>query len=200
MKLSSFFTIAGFVAATMMATVNVAQAAPLEYRPVHKPHHPVQKPYLKPNHKPVWKPAHKPAWKPNRPGYRPPVVVLPSKPHRPHRPHYKKWDLPKVATFAVIAGLTYAVINDQYYEQKGDTYVHVDNAPNGTTTTVTTSPSTTVTTVAPSSGVAAGTMVDMLPSYTKAVTVNGATFYVAAGTWYAPIQGMKKYVVVEPQL
>lgn len=40
--------------------------------------------------------------------------------------HYHRSRLPEIATFAVIAGATYAIINNAYYKQRGDNYEYVD--------------------------------------------------------------------------
>ncbi|KPA53188.1 MULTISPECIES: hypothetical protein [Photobacterium] len=41
-----------------------------------------------------------------------------------HEPWYEKHHLPEIATFAVIAGATYAIINNTYYKKDGERYVY----------------------------------------------------------------------------
>ena len=65
------------------------------------------------------------------------VVVVKKKPKRPkkkvvvvHKPprhrYYHRSRLPEIATFAVIAGATYAIIDNHYYKRRGDKYEYVD--------------------------------------------------------------------------
>ncbi|MDN2482657.1 hypothetical protein ACPV5L_15505 [Vibrio astriarenae] len=127
------------------------------------------------------------------------VVIKPS--HRPvkkapvHRSyHYKK--VPAGATFVLIAGISYAVINNAYYKRSSDTYVYVEQPPVSASTTQT----TTVTNTAPAIDTSNhGKIVDVLPSNVTTVTVDGATFYVQGSDWYAPIAGTNQFVIIEPQ-
>lgn len=106
-------------------------ATPIASAHNHKPHRPHYKPHrpkppvivVKPHkpHKP-----HRPHYKPHRP--KPPVIVV--KPHRPHKPikrlkRYLRETLPRRATFAVIAGISYAIIDNIYYEKRGHEYHEV---------------------------------------------------------------------------
>ncbi len=125
------------------------------------------------------------------------VVTKPS--HKPvsraptHRSyHYKS--LPKNAAFAVIAGISYAVIDNAYYKRSSDTYVYVEQPPVTVVeqTTVIEAPAT-------SSTSSYGSIVDFLPDQVTTVTVNGATFYVDGSDWYAPISGTNQFVTIEPQ-
>ncbi|GAA4898710.1 hypothetical protein [Ferrimonas pelagia] len=129
----------------------------------------------------VIKPQHKPVYK------------------APKVRRYRHSALPRAASFAVIAGISYAVIDNAYYRRSGDTYVYVEQPPVATVTAVTSPSPTTVAPVA-ASGPAAGTVVDGLPVETTAVTVNGASYYVDGSVWYAPIAGTHQFVVVAPQL
>ncbi|GAL29601.1 hypothetical protein JCM19239_2718 [Vibrio variabilis] len=45
-----------------------------------------------------------------------------------------------------------------------------------------------------------GKVVQLVPENATTVTVDGATFYVDGGDWYAPIAGTSQFVIVEPQL
>ncbi|MEJ2766328.1 hypothetical protein VV869_20445 [Photobacterium sp. MCCC 1A19761] len=40
--------------------------------------------------------------------------------------HYHKSRLPEIATFAVIAGVTYAIVNNTFYKKSGDEYRAVE--------------------------------------------------------------------------
>ncbi|BAX54859.1 TPA: hypothetical protein ACX6QT_002386 [Photobacterium damselae] len=69
------------------------------------------------------------------------VIIVKPKHHRHHhhhrdvvivkpgRPYYKPWyyrsSLPEIATFAVIAGVTYAIVDNMYYKRDGDRYIKV---------------------------------------------------------------------------
>ncbi|TDR78953.1 hypothetical protein [Photobacterium lutimaris] len=63
------------------------------------------------------------------------VVVVKKKPKRhkkvvvvhkyPKHRHYHRSRLPEIATFAVIAGATYAIIDNHYYKRRGDGYEYV---------------------------------------------------------------------------
>ncbi|MGR5065006.1 hypothetical protein [Photobacterium sp. DNB22_13_2] len=54
------------------------------------------------------------------------VVVVNKKPAPSHK-HYQRNSLPKIATFAVISGVSYAIVDNFYYKRQGDSYIHVDN-------------------------------------------------------------------------
>ncbi|CAH1520659.1 conserved exported hypothetical protein [Vibrio owensii] len=119
-----------------------------------------------------------------RPVYKAPV-------HRVY--HYNK--IPRTATYLVIAGITYAVVDNVYYKRSGDQYIYVEQPPVSVQSEV----NTASTTVAANKGMA-GKVVDVLPNEATTVTVNGATFYVQGSDWYAPIAGTNQFVIVEPQL
>ncbi len=120
------------------------------------------------------------------------VVVKPSHNHKPsHKapPHhsYRRSALPATAAFAILAGVTYAIIDNAYYKQSGDQYVYVEQPPVYAVSQV-------------SSSRQSGQVVDVLPSGVSTVTVDGATYFVRGNNWYAPIAGTGKFVVVAPQL
>ncbi|WP_428775042.1 hypothetical protein [Vibrio sp.] len=54
-------------------------------------------------------------------------VVVIEKRSRPEHRHYHHSRLPELAAFAVIAGITYAVVDNHFYKQQGDNYVYVEN-------------------------------------------------------------------------
>ncbi|MDR9830490.1 DUF6515 family protein [Vibrio sp. FNV 38] len=127
------------------------------------------------------------------------VVIKPS--HRPvhkaptHRSYHRN-HLPKGAAFVLIAGVSYAVINNAYYQRSNDTYVYVEQPPVSSPTTQTTTAQTTATPVVSTNH---GKIVDVLPSNVTTVTVDGATFYVQGSDWYAPIASTNQFVIIEPQ-
>lgn len=45
---------------------------------------------------------------------------------RPRHYHYHRSRLPEIATFAIIAGATYAIIDNHYYKKRGDNYEYVN--------------------------------------------------------------------------
>ncbi|WP_117232609.1 hypothetical protein [Vibrio maerlii] len=118
-----------------------------------------------------------------RPIYKTPV-------HRSYHRH----KVPKYASYIILAGVSYAIIDNMYYKRSGDTYVYVEQPPVTATTEVITS-----TTVEVASR-QVGTVVDALPLDTVPVSIQGATFYVKQSEWYAPIAGTNKFVIVEAQL
>ncbi|MGF1681364.1 hypothetical protein [Photobacterium minamisatsumaniensis] len=50
------------------------------------------------------------------------VVIVKKAPR--HR-HYHRSRLPEIATFAIVAGATYAIIDNHYYKRRGDNYEYV---------------------------------------------------------------------------
>ncbi|WP_440878740.1 hypothetical protein [Vibrio natriegens] len=201
---------------------------------------PVQRPTVKPTHPPSQhRPPsyHRPPNVSRPPGYhrppsyhRPPVVIRPPKHHStyiyvrsghrypPYRGHYYYYhrDLVDIATFAIFAGITYAIIQDAYYKKSGDRYVYVESPPAGNYTvidgnevvsysgsnsaTVTKSSSSTSTNVSPNSPFKKGEIVDSLPSTKKTVVVNGQTYFQYQNAWFLPLRDQRKYVVVESPL
>ncbi|CAH0529277.1 DUF6515 family protein [Vibrio hippocampi] len=133
--------------------------------------------------------------KPNNPGGNsgrsPVVVVKPGyKPSNksPSKTVYKKSNLPETAAFAIIAGITYAIVDNAYYRQDQDTYTYEASPPVENQN------------ISNSSQMSKGDIVEFVPSNATTVTVNGATFYVIGKSWYAPISGTNQFVVVDPQL
>ncbi|WP_330961186.1 hypothetical protein [Photobacterium sp. 53610] len=53
------------------------------------------------------------------------VVVVHERPRR----EYHRSNLPELVTFAVISGITYAVIDNAFYKQSGDKYVYTSQRP-----------------------------------------------------------------------
>lgn len=135
--------------------------------------------------------------KPGKPHYKRPVVIKPVPRHRSYHRSY----LPAAATFAVIAGITYAIVDNNYYKQSGDTYVYVEQPPAVTNTTVVTASNNNTTVVATTNTVLPlGSIVNALPSGAQAVTVGQSVFYVSQGQWYAKLTGQNQFVVVAPQI
>lgn len=193
-------------------------------RPIKHPTKPVKPPY---QHKPpsyhrppnVSRPPsyHRPP-NVNRPPsyYRPPVVINPPHHHTtyinvrrgyrypPYGGHYYYYhsDLVDIATFAIFAGITYAIIQNAYYKKDGDRYVYVQSPPEGNYTVI---DSSDVVLSSNSNAVAnspykKGDVVDTLPSTKKTVVVNGQTYFQYQNTWFLPLRNERKYVVVESPL
>ncbi len=113
--------------------------------------------------------------------------------HRPGPMHsYDRGSLPDAASFLVISGITYALIDGLFYQRSSnsDKYIYVENPPVSTQQT---------TTVIHTSGVT-GSVVDVLPGGVKTVSVNGVVYYVKGSHWYAPIAGSSRFVIVDPQI
>ncbi|EGR0622017.1 hypothetical protein E7Y15_09800 [Vibrio parahaemolyticus] len=117
-------------------------------QPGNKHHsHPVNRPErpIRPSH------HHRPSHDYRPPYYhRPPVVIRPPRYHSsfiyvrpgywypPYRGRYYYYhnDLVGIATFAIFAGVTYAIVQDAYYQQRGSRYVYVQNPPAGNYTVI----------------------------------------------------------------
>lgn len=135
-----------------------------------------------------------------KPGFRP---IHKAPVHRVY--HHKK--MPRSAEIIIIAGITYAVLDNLYYRRERDRYVFVEQPPVAAPVITTVPTSNDVATIpaettpaASQSLVSKGDIVDLLPNDATTVTINGVTFYVDGEDWYAPIAGTSKFVVVEPQL
>lgn len=153
----------------ILATIICSLATPLAVAKSHQPHKASKKVVVV---KPIHHPIHKT-----------PI-------HRSYN-HYK---VPKYASYIVLAGVTYAIIDNMYYKRNGDTYVYVDQPPVTAAKDVTTNKTVEV------ASRKVGTVVDVLPLNTVPVSIQGATFYVKQSEWYAPITGSNKFVIVEAQL
>ncbi|WP_211318293.1 hypothetical protein [Photobacterium sanctipauli] len=46
--------------------------------------------------------------------------------HKPKHKHYHHSRLPEIATFAIVAGATYAIIDNHFYKRRGDRYEYVE--------------------------------------------------------------------------
>ncbi len=190
-------------------------------RPVTRPNRPQQRPPQ------ITRPPnqHRPPAYHRPPSYHrpPPVVVRPPHYHTtyisvssgyrypPYRGHYYFYhrDLVNIATFAVFAGITYAIINDAYYKKSGDRYVYVENPPAGNYTIIDSNDlaltssgtaSSASSTAASASPYTKGQIIDTLPSTKKTVVVNGQTYFQYQNTWFLPLRDQRKYVVVEPPI
>ncbi|SHO58315.1 DUF6515 family protein [Vibrio quintilis] len=174
------------------AFLSLMISLPAQARPPKHPHHPPH-----------------PGWFPGSP------VPNPHGPDFFDGPH-----LPESVVFSVIAGITYAVVNGQYYRHEGRRYVYVGSAPqppqttvivntaeeSSTNTTSTTQPATVTATTSSANTATAthplspGTIVSQLPGKVKKVTIDQRVFYVSQQTWYLALAGKQGYVVVQPQL
>ncbi|MDF0534600.1 hypothetical protein PY479_09985 [Shewanella sp. A32] len=122
------------------------------------------------------------------------VIVVNNHDHRPSPKVYNYHGnaLADLATFAVFAGITYAIVGNNYYRQNGDQYVYVQNPPAGNYTVVS-APNT----VASDTSLTPGTVVDVVAGVTKKVAYDGRLYYVANGVWYLALEGGKQFVVVK---
>ncbi|WP_180772663.1 hypothetical protein [Vibrio parahaemolyticus] len=105
------------------------------------------KPHPQHSVKPITQPGNKhhshPVNRPERP-IRPPryhssfIYVRPGYWYPPYRGRYYYYhnDLVGIATFAIFAGVTYAIVQDAYYQQRGSRYVYVQNPPAGNYTVI----------------------------------------------------------------
>ncbi len=59
--------------------------------------------------------------------HKPKNVVVIKKRQPPRHRHYRRNSLPRLATFAVIAGVSYAIIDNHYYKRQGDQYIYVES-------------------------------------------------------------------------
>ncbi|UIP30174.1 hypothetical protein [Photobacterium sp. TLY01] len=53
------------------------------------------------------------------------VVVIKERPRR----EYHRTNLPELVTFAVVSGITYAIIDNAFYKKSGDNYVYTPYRP-----------------------------------------------------------------------
>ncbi|MBW8190367.1 hypothetical protein K0504_04900 [Neiella marina] len=143
---------------------------------IAKPHSPSKKSNLVVVLKPGFRPSHK------------------APTHRVY--HHSK--MPRGAEIIIIAGITYAVIDNIYYRREQERYVFVEQPPVAEPVVVSQPATPVVSTTA--SQVNKGDLVELLPANAITVTISGVTFYVDGEDWYAPIAGTSKFVVVEPQL
>lgn len=142
----------------------------------------------------------------SHPTYKPSKKVVVVKPiYRPikkvpkHR-YYYSYKMPKHTSYIILAGISYAVIDNVYYKRSGDQYIYVENPPVTSSSTRITTSTTTTTSSSSHSSAKVGSLVNKLPSNTTTVTIDDATFYVKDRDWYAPIAGSNQFVIVEPQL
>ncbi|SDK02378.1 hypothetical protein SAMN04488540_11781 [Ferrimonas sediminum] len=126
------------------------------------------------------------------------IVVKPGYHHKPYRNHYSyhRHELARVATFAVFAGVTYAIVENAYYRQQGDSYVYVAQPPAGSYQVVSAEPEPVPATPA----YALGQVIQRLPAGSQVVTVDGVSYREHNGVWFAPLQGGKRYVVTASPL
>lgn len=65
----------------------------------------------------------KPKYKKKRHHHHNTVVVV----QPPRNRYYHRSRLPEIATFAVIAGVSYAIVDNVFYKKSGERYDYVDN-------------------------------------------------------------------------
>nr|WP_284205384.1 DUF6515 family protein [Psychromonas marina] len=84
----------------------------------------------------------------------------------------------------MIAGISYALIDNVYYKRNNDTYDYVQ-------------PPIVVTNQV---GANQGSVVNAVPQNAQTVVIAGTTYYVYNGDWYAPIANTNQFVIVAPQV
>ncbi|MFA0440356.1 hypothetical protein BCU70_19525 [Vibrio sp. 10N.286.49.C2] len=113
-------------------------------------------------------------------------VADPWKKHKHHKHHkkevhvvhhYDRHRLPDSAIFLAIAGVSYALINGRYYEERNDHYVVVEK-PNKRRYRL-------------------GQVIKRLPEGATAVNKKGQQYFVSRGDWFLPT-GQGRFVVVRP--
>ncbi|WKE63958.1 hypothetical protein PVT67_09620 [Gallaecimonas kandeliae] len=120
------------------------------------------------------------------------IVVKSGYHHHGPAPRYRSYHgnaLAGLATFAILAGVTYAIVDNAYYRQQGNNYVYVDRPPAGTYRVVDNG----------SADLSPGTVVDTIVGPTSKVAYEGRLYLVANGIWYLPVDGGRQYVVVQPR-
>ncbi|EKE76699.1 hypothetical protein [Gallaecimonas xiamenensis] len=128
------------------------------------------------------------------------IVVKPGYHHygpAPRHRYYHRDALAGIATFAILAGVTYAIVDNAYYRQNGSGYTYVDRPPAGSYQVVDNGYSG----YNGYSGgdLSPGTVVDAIVGPTKKIAYEGRLYYVANGIWYLPVDGGSQYVVVRPR-
>ncbi|MFM2480539.1 DUF6515 family protein [Celerinatantimonas sp. YJH-8] len=122
------------------------------------------------------------------------------------RHHANGPSLPEAATFAIISGITYAVINGAYYRHEGERYIWVSNQPPAQNTTIIVNdpnrPQVTESDDEPngSSGdYTLGSIVEELPDSAKEVSINDRQYFVSHHHWFIALED-QGYVVVKSPL
>ncbi len=115
--------------------------------------------------------------------------------NKPSKTVYKQSDLKSSAVYAVLSGVTYAVIDNIFYRQNGDNYTYVPKPPQGNYTVVTRP------TASPSKkGYRIGEVISALPKKHQSVVVGGKQYYRSNNDWFAARKGTKRFVVVKSPL
>ncbi|CAG8999193.1 MAG: hypothetical protein CENE_01162 [Candidatus Celerinatantimonas neptuna] len=144
------------------------------------------------------------------------LFTLPANAHPPGPHSGWFWDgpghghgpfLPDGVAFAVIAGITYAIVDGQYYRHQGNQYIYVGDKPtqpsqttvvfnssNNNTHSITTTDTNDQDTL-----FSPGTIVSELPGKSKKVTINHRQYFVSHHTWFVKLAS-PGYVVVKAQL
>lgn len=115
-------------------------------------------------------------------------------PHHHHGPF-----LPDDVAWSIVAGVTYAIIDGNYYRREGPRYVYVTPPTHQPVQKVIIEHSNSSADKA-STTILPGTIVDKLPNQVKKVTVNNKVYYVAGDIWYVAMANGQGYVVVPAQL
>lgn len=136
---------------------------------------------------------------PNR--WHSPAIIVHEGYHHPRprhiSPYYYGYNLPTGVALAVLAGVTYAVVDGMYYyRQAGDRYVYVERPPAGSYSVVE------APTPSSSSALGPGAIISNLPVSAKKVEYKNQTYYVVGENWFLKVAGDHDsgYVVVKNPL
>ena len=137
---------------------------------------------------------------PNR--WHPPAIIVHQGYHHPRPRHFSRfyygYNLPTGVALAVLAGVTYAIVDGMYYyRQTGDRYVYVERPPAGSYTVVETHNAS-----SHSSALEPGTIISNLPVSAKQVEYKGQAYYVVGENWFLRVASNQDsgYVVVRSPL
>ncbi|EDP59501.1 hypothetical protein AND4_10104 [Vibrio sp. AND4] len=205
-----------------------------DLRPLQRHHQSIKHSHH--HHRPYYRPPyyhrsffyHRPPYSIRDHRYHSPFIyVRPGYWYPPYRGRYSYYhrDLANIATFAVFAGITYAIVQDAYYRREGARYVYVRYPPSGNYTILRdesvknsdaastksiVSPSISTNTARMNPAPPApkpepnryklGEIVDSLPHTKETVVVNGQSYFKYNNTWFTPLRTEHKFKVVESPL
>ncbi|TKB49995.1 hypothetical protein FCL40_07550 [Ferrimonas sediminicola] len=106
------------------------------------------------------------------------------------RHYYHHTDLWDVAAFALIGGITYAIIDNQYYRRDGD-YYRLTPAPRAGSYRVLPPAGSSL------GGFSPGQRVGQVPQPNRLVKIDGVRYWVHQHYWFAPL-AQDGFVVIEP--
>ncbi|WP_298441027.1 hypothetical protein [uncultured Ferrimonas sp.] len=129
------------------------------------------------------------------------LLVLSATAHGAGANHYRPDQLPDMVRHAVISGVSYAIVDDLYYQLRQGRYqqvaapslankIHISNGKSRTT----------IASTDKTSSAGGAKILTQLPGQGQQVIIDGVAFVVVAGQWYAPLLDGGHYVQVAPQL